>query len=86
YQCALNELKGLVVTWMFELSKVHMGDTGYKFWKHITKALQAWSKGVRLALNRYNDATVKLSPPRTRLSWEQIISYVFLVDFDLLQE
>jgi hypothetical protein len=54
--------------------------------KHIAKALQVWSKGVRLVLDRYNDSTIMLSPPRTQLSWEQIIDYAFLADFDLLQE
>ncbi|KAJ7803082.1 hypothetical protein B0H14DRAFT_3778815 [Mycena olivaceomarginata] len=86
YQCALDELEGLVVARMFELSKVHMADTGYKLRKHIAKALQARSKGVRSALDRYNDAAVMLSPPRTQLSWEQIVDYAFLADFDLLRE
>ncbi|KAJ7723600.1 hypothetical protein B0H14DRAFT_3098274 [Mycena olivaceomarginata] len=86
YQRALDELEGLVVVRMFELSKVHMADTGYKLRKHIAKALQARSKGVRSALNRYNDAAVMLSPPRTQLSWEQIFDYAFLADFDLLRE
>jgi hypothetical protein len=27
-----------------------------------------------------------LSPPRTQLSWEQIVDYAFLADFDLLRE
>ncbi|KAJ7811815.1 hypothetical protein B0H14DRAFT_2299106, partial [Mycena olivaceomarginata] len=61
YQRALDELEGLVVVRMFELSKVHMADTGYKLRKHIAKALQARSKGVRSALDRYNDAAVMLS-------------------------
>ncbi|KAJ7719756.1 hypothetical protein B0H14DRAFT_3098579 [Mycena olivaceomarginata] len=86
YQRALDELEGLVVARMFELSKVHMADTGYKLRKHIAKALQARSKGVRSALDRYNDAAVLLSPPRTQLSWEQIVDYAFLADFDLLRE
>ncbi|KAJ7862665.1 hypothetical protein B0H14DRAFT_2164267, partial [Mycena olivaceomarginata] len=43
YQRALNELEGLIVARMFELSKVHMADTGYKLRKHIAKALQARS-------------------------------------------
>ncbi|KAJ7813877.1 hypothetical protein B0H14DRAFT_3090238 [Mycena olivaceomarginata] len=77
YQRALDELEGLVVARMFELSKVHMADTGYKLRKHIAKALQARSKGVRSALDRYNDAA---------LSWEQIVDYAFLADFDLLRE
>ncbi|KAJ7855762.1 hypothetical protein B0H14DRAFT_3448862 [Mycena olivaceomarginata] len=86
YQRALDELEGLVVARMFELSKVHMADTGYKLRKHIAKTLQAQSKGVRSALDRYNDAAVMLSPPRTPLSWEQIVDYTFLADFDLLRE
>jgi hypothetical protein len=103
YQCALDELEGLVVTCMFELSKVHMADTGvfffapltddwltigsgYKLRKHIAKALQARSKGVRSVLDRYNDAAVMLSPPRMQLSWEQIVDYAFLADFNLLRE
>ncbi|KAJ7798059.1 hypothetical protein B0H14DRAFT_3492934 [Mycena olivaceomarginata] len=88
YQRPLNELEGLVVARMFELSKVHMADTGafffapltddrltigsgYKLRKHIAKALQARSKGVRSALDRYNATAVMLSPPRTQLSWER---------------
>jgi hypothetical protein len=59
---------------------------GYKLRNHIAKALQARSKGVRWALDRYNEAAVMLSPARTPLSWEQIVDYAFLVDFDLLRE
>ncbi|KAF8132147.1 hypothetical protein K438DRAFT_1694684, partial [Mycena galopus ATCC 62051] len=86
YQRALDELEGLVVARMFELSKAHMSDTGYNLRKHIAKALQARSKGVRSALDRYNDAAAALSPPRTHLTWEQIVDYAFLADFDLLRE
>ncbi|KAJ7200512.1 hypothetical protein GGX14DRAFT_466331, partial [Mycena pura] len=86
YQRALDELEGLVVARMFELSKVHMSDTGYKLRKHIAKALQARSKAVKTALDKYNDAAAALSPPRTNLSWEQVVDYVFLADFDLLRE
>ncbi|KAF7341883.1 hypothetical protein MSAN_02043900 [Mycena sanguinolenta] len=86
YQRALDELEGLVVARMFKLSKAHMSDTGYKLRKHIAKALQARSKGVRTALDRYNDAAAALSPPRTQLTWEQIVEYAFLADFDLLRE
>ncbi|KAF7358610.1 hypothetical protein MSAN_01199700 [Mycena sanguinolenta] len=86
YQRALDELEGLVVARMFELSKAHMSDTGYKLRKHIAKALQAQSKGVRTALDKYNAAAAALSPPRTQLTWEQIVEYAFLADFDLLRE
>ncbi|KAF7367088.1 hypothetical protein MSAN_00968300 [Mycena sanguinolenta] len=86
YQRVLDELEGLVVARMFELSKAHMSDTGYKLRKHIAKALQARSRGVRTALDRYNAAAAALSPPRTQLTWEQNVEYVFLADFDLLRE
>ncbi|KAJ7028886.1 hypothetical protein C8F04DRAFT_1212051 [Mycena alexandri] len=86
YQRALDELEGLVVARMFELSKVNMSDTGYKLRKHIAKALQARSKGVKSALDTYNAAAAALSPPRTPLTWDQIVNYAFLSDFDLLRE
>ncbi|KAJ7748011.1 hypothetical protein B0H14DRAFT_3897197 [Mycena olivaceomarginata] len=86
YQRALNELEGLVVARMFELSKVNMGDTGYKLRKHIAKALQARSKGVKSALERYNNAAAAMTPPRNQLTWDQIVDYAFLADFDLLRE
>ncbi|KAF7367673.1 hypothetical protein MSAN_00831000 [Mycena sanguinolenta] len=82
YQRALDELEGLVVARMFELSKAHMSDTGYKLRKHIAKALQAWSKGVRTALDRYNAAAAALSPPRTHLTWEQIVE-IFAASLNL---
>ncbi|KAJ7776444.1 hypothetical protein B0H16DRAFT_1659785 [Mycena metata] len=86
YQRAIDALEGLVVARMFELSKVNMSDTGYKLRKHIAKALQARSKGVKSALERYNDAAAAMSPPRTQLSWEQIVDFAFLTDFDLLRD
>ncbi|KAF8214563.1 hypothetical protein K438DRAFT_2137804 [Mycena galopus ATCC 62051] len=72
YQRVLDALEGLVVARMFELSKVNMSDTGYKLRKHIAKALQAQSKGVKSALERYNEAAAAMSPPRNQLVWEQI--------------
>ncbi|KAJ7150768.1 hypothetical protein C8R46DRAFT_1166724 [Mycena filopes] len=86
YQRAIDALEGLIVARMFELSKVNMSDTGYKLRKHIAKALQARSKGVKSALERYNEAAAAMSPPRTQLTWEQIVDYAFLADFDLLRE
>ncbi|KAJ7748091.1 hypothetical protein B0H16DRAFT_1663553 [Mycena metata] len=86
YQRAIDALEGLVVARMFELSKVNMSDTGYKLRKHIAKALQARSKGVKAALERYNEAAAAMTPPRTQLSWEQIVDYAFLADFDLLRD
>ncbi|KAF8164458.1 hypothetical protein K438DRAFT_1775438 [Mycena galopus ATCC 62051] len=86
YQRALDDLEALVVARIFELSKVNLCDTGYRLRKHIAKALQACSKAMKTSLDRYNAAAAAMSPPRRGLSWEQIVDYVFLSDFDLLRE
>ncbi|KAJ7869704.1 hypothetical protein B0H14DRAFT_2571643 [Mycena olivaceomarginata] len=79
YQRALDQLQGLVVARMFELSKVNMSGTGYKLRKHIAKALQARSKAVRTALERYNAAASVMTPPKRLLAWDE-------GEFDLLRE
>ncbi|KAJ7138739.1 hypothetical protein C8R43DRAFT_1089295 [Mycena crocata] len=86
YQRALDQLEGLVIARMFELTKVNMSGTGYKLRKHIAKALQARSKAVKAAIERYNDAAASMTPPREALTWEQVVEYAFLADFDLLRE
>ncbi|KAJ7300345.1 hypothetical protein DFH08DRAFT_725423, partial [Mycena albidolilacea] len=60
--------------------------TGYKLRKHIAKALQARSKAVRNAIDRYNDAAMALDPPMPSLTWEQVVEYTFLADFDILRD
>lgn len=57
---------------------------GYKLRKHISKALQVRSKAIRAALDRYNDAAKRMLPPRPQLTWDQIVEYAFLSDFDIL--
>jgi hypothetical protein len=37
-----------------------------------------------MALVKYNTAAANLSPPRQELSWEEVVEYAFLADFDLL--
>ncbi|KAJ7707057.1 hypothetical protein B0H14DRAFT_3643874 [Mycena olivaceomarginata] len=94
YQRALDQLQGLVVARMFELSKVNMSGQvftdfeiqGYKLRKHIAKALQARSKAMRTALERYNAAASVMTPPKPLLSWDEVMGYAFLVEFDLLRE
>lgn len=48
--------------------------------------MRARSKAIRGALDRYNLAASFLSPPRPNLSWNDIVEYAFLADFDLLRE
>ncbi|KAF8209728.1 hypothetical protein K438DRAFT_1959963 [Mycena galopus ATCC 62051] len=86
YQRALDQLQGLVVARMFELTKVNMSGTGYKLRKHIAKALQVRSKAIKSALDRYNVAAAAMTPPKPQLVWAQVVEYAFLAEFDLLHE
>ncbi|KAJ7138686.1 hypothetical protein C8R43DRAFT_1131867 [Mycena crocata] len=64
----------------------HRSQTGYKMRKHITKALQARSKAVHNTIDRYNTAASALVPPMPQMSWEQVVEYVFLANFDILRD
>lgn len=86
YQRCLDELEGLIVSRMFELTKMNMSQTGYKLRRHIAKALSARSQAIRTSLERYNIAAAALTPPRSALSWDNVVEYAFLADFDLLRE
>ncbi|KII92056.1 hypothetical protein PLICRDRAFT_677552, partial [Plicaturopsis crispa FD-325 SS-3] len=78
YQRALDHLEGLVISRIFELTKMNRSQTG--------KALQARSQAIRTALERYNAAARMLTPPRQLLEWKQVVEYAFLADFDLLRD
>ena len=60
--------------------------TGYKLCKYIAKALKTCSQAIRNVLDQYNTAATHLSPIQSALSWNDIVQYTFLADFDLLQE
>ncbi|KAJ6522106.1 hypothetical protein DFH09DRAFT_1251024 [Mycena vulgaris] len=85
FQRALDHLEGLVIARMFELTKVNMAGTGYKLRKHIAKALQVRSKSVKAAIIKYNEAADASTPSRPNLTWEQVVEYAFLADFDILR-
>ncbi|KAG6874615.1 hypothetical protein C0992_007271 [Termitomyces sp. T32_za158] len=86
YQQCLDTLEGLVVAQMFELTKMNMSQTGYKLWKHIGSALKARSQAICNALENYNVAAAALHPPHPPLSWDVVVEYAFLADFDLLAD
>ncbi|KAJ7155575.1 hypothetical protein C8R43DRAFT_1000468 [Mycena crocata] len=86
YQRTLDQLQALIISRMFELTKMNMSGTGYKLRKHIAKALQSRSRAVKTALTNYNAAAANLNPPRAALTWEQVVEYAFLSDFDLLRD
>lgn len=53
---------------------------------HIAKALQSRSKGVRNAIERYNTVALSMDPPMPTLSWDEVVNYGFLSEFDLLRD
>ncbi|KAJ7734061.1 hypothetical protein B0H14DRAFT_3097692 [Mycena olivaceomarginata] len=73
YQLALNSVEHLIVQRIFELTKVNQSQT-------------ARSKAVKNAIDRYNDAALALDPPMASLTWEQVVEYTFLADFDILRD
>ncbi|KAJ7020575.1 hypothetical protein C8F04DRAFT_1317247 [Mycena alexandri] len=75
YQRALDKLQALVISRMFELTKMNMSGTGYKLRKHIAKALQARSRAVKTALKNYNDVAPMMDADP--LTWEE---------FDILRD
>ncbi|KAF8202827.1 hypothetical protein K438DRAFT_2102387, partial [Mycena galopus ATCC 62051] len=79
YQKALDAVELLVVERIFELTKINQSQTG----KHF---LIFWSKAVRNAIDRYNAAAIALEPPMATLTWEQVVEYTFLADFDILRD
>ncbi|KZT16712.1 hypothetical protein NEOLEDRAFT_1027881, partial [Neolentinus lepideus HHB14362 ss-1] len=85
YKNALDELERLVVQWLFELSKLNMSGTGYKLWQQVTKALQRRSTAIQNALKKYNALARVHTPPRPQLSWNEIVEYTFLGEFELLR-
>ncbi|KAJ7358050.1 hypothetical protein DFH08DRAFT_911665 [Mycena albidolilacea] len=86
YRRAVDSLEALVVKRLLALTKVNQSGLGYKVRKHIAKALQVRSKAIRSALQRYNSAALALDPPRQHLSWEEVIDYAFLAEFDILRD
>ncbi|KAJ6459501.1 hypothetical protein DFH09DRAFT_960550 [Mycena vulgaris] len=86
YQRSLDDLEGLIVARLMELCKCNLAGTAYKMRKHIAKALQVRSKAIKASIERYNAAASSMIPPRIHVSWDEVVEYAFLADFDLLRE
>ncbi|KAI6116970.1 hypothetical protein EDD17DRAFT_1477623 [Pisolithus thermaeus] len=84
YQRALDNVERLVVSRIFELSKMNQSGTRYKLRKHIGKALQTRSAAIQAALTHYNTAAKALG--RRTLEFDEVVEYAFLADFDLLRD
>ncbi|KAF8126588.1 hypothetical protein EV363DRAFT_1401744 [Boletus edulis] len=81
----VEELEGLVVQRLFELSKANLAGTGYKMRRHISKALTRRSAAIRTALDRYNKLAPRQKPPRPKLEYSEVIGYSALGEFSLLK-
>ncbi|KAF8340071.1 hypothetical protein F5887DRAFT_823052, partial [Amanita rubescens] len=68
---AVDKLESLVVAQLFELSKMNMSQTSR-------------SKAIKAALEKYNTAAAARTPLAPQLTWDDIVDYAFLADFDLL--
>ncbi|KAF7374056.1 hypothetical protein MSAN_00286500 [Mycena sanguinolenta] len=86
YQDALDQVEKIIVERLFEMTKINQSGTGYKMHKHIAKALQARSKAIKSAIERYNTVALDMNPPMPMLSWEEVVNYGFLADFDILRD
>ncbi|KAJ6501846.1 hypothetical protein DFH09DRAFT_1102393 [Mycena vulgaris] len=50
------------------------------------KRFQVRSKAIKASIERYNAAASSMIPPRIHVSWDEVVEYAFLADFDLLRE
>ncbi|KAJ7586829.1 hypothetical protein C8J56DRAFT_1051139 [Mycena floridula] len=86
YRKCLDRLEGLVVERLLELAKANQSQTGYNMRKHIGQAVKTRSQAIRTALEKYNVAAAKISPPRQALDWDTVIECAFLSEFELLRD
>ncbi|KAJ6461948.1 hypothetical protein C8R47DRAFT_1180494 [Mycena vitilis] len=86
YRRCVDTLEELVLQRLMELTTANDSGKAYKLRAHIAKALQVRSKAIRNALGRYNTAARALVPPRRTLTWEEVVDYTFLSDFDILRD
>ncbi|KAJ7740402.1 hypothetical protein B0H14DRAFT_2638071 [Mycena olivaceomarginata] len=70
YLDALDEIEQIILARLFEMTKA---IAGYKMRSHIAKALQARSKAIRNAIERYNKVALSMEPPMPTLDWDQIL-------------
>ncbi|KAF8180065.1 hypothetical protein K438DRAFT_1977033 [Mycena galopus ATCC 62051] len=86
YQGALDSIEEIIVERLLEMTKIHQSGTGYKMRAHIAKALQSRSKGIRNAIERYNAVALSMDPPMPTLSWDEVVNFGFLAEFNLLRD
>ncbi|KAI6023288.1 hypothetical protein EDC04DRAFT_2900612 [Pisolithus marmoratus] len=83
--CTIEELKGLVIQHLAELSKANLAGTGYKMQKHISKAITRHSTTICTALEHFNKLAPCQCPPRPKLDFTDVIGYLTFGEFELLK-
>ncbi|KIJ30003.1 hypothetical protein M422DRAFT_97226, partial [Sphaerobolus stellatus SS14] len=83
YHAALSHIEQLVSQRIMELTKLNISGTGYKLRTQIAAGLKR--QAIRNALVRYNKFAALVNPPRDPLTWETVVNYSFLAEFDLLR-
>ncbi|KAI5982393.1 hypothetical protein EDD15DRAFT_2173689 [Pisolithus albus] len=83
--CTVEELEGLVVQRMFELSKANLVKMGYKMQKHISKAISRCSAAICATLEQYNKLAPRQRPLHPKLDYAEVIGYSLLGEFSLLK-
>ncbi|KAG2743374.1 hypothetical protein P692DRAFT_201841821 [Suillus brevipes Sb2] len=76
---SVEELEGLVVRRLFEMSKANLAGTGYKMRKYISKAITRCSAAIRTALDKYNILAPLQDPPRPVLDYSEVVGFPWSV-------
>ncbi|KAG2746697.1 hypothetical protein P692DRAFT_201686148, partial [Suillus brevipes Sb2] len=82
---SVEELEGLVVQRLFEMSKANLAGTGYKMRKYISKAITRCSAAIRTALDKCNILAPLQDPPRPVLDYSEVVGFISLGEFSLLK-
>lgn len=51
----------------------------------IAAGLKRRSEAIRMALANYNKYAVLVDPPQETMTWDMVVKYSFLAEFDLLR-
>ncbi|KAE9387562.1 hypothetical protein BT96DRAFT_960363 [Gymnopus androsaceus JB14] len=54
--------------------------------QHISHTMQKRSAAIHTALENYNQAAAKLCPPQKLLTWDDVLNYTYLSEFDFLRD
>ncbi|KAG1844074.1 hypothetical protein DFJ58DRAFT_853373 [Suillus subalutaceus] len=81
----VEELEGLVIQCLFELSKANLAGIGYKMRKYISKAITCCSATIHNVLEKYNKLAPLQIPPRPILDYAEVVGYATLSEFTLLK-